>query len=489
MQVASTSGDKERDVLSYIVYSDAVLASSVVLYKQSPRLFHSDVSNYILKYAVDYYAKYNKAPGDELRLLPAEVYETDIDLSDRLVTVVEALSKPLSTNAERMLSIATTYFEKVQMELFVEVLQSKLIRDDVESCVQSINQFKRISAGVSTGVNPITDTNVIHSVFTDTTYKSLLTFKDDDASAFFGDTFSRASFVVINASEKAGKSSLLIDFALRAVRQGLKVAYFEAGDMSQVQVFRRIYQRITGHPRRAGTIRYPKTFDVQIDDYAKDVPIEVTYKDKKFSTDLTEDLVLRACEKWKLDLSETSWDWKFSAHPQDLSVPRICTILDEWERTDNFIPDFVIVDYADILVPAIRNVEFRHQINDTFARLRGLSLDRNCCLLTATQANAASWDAAVMTRQHLSEDKRKAAHPTAMLGLSATQSEREMQVAKLNYLIRRDDVCNEMDQLYVAQCLPICAPMIRFCYPSYRRALATMPEPPGPVIVPSLPQK
>lgn len=466
MQTESFEGGREREVLASLIWDEAVLASAVTSFGQSASLFRSDLSNYIVQWAVCYYQKYHKAPGDDIGLLPAELSEKDSALSGRLASLIESLPKPTSNNSARLLDLAVSYFEKVQIERLADFLRAKITRDDTQGCVDAINSFSRITSGVTHGVNPLTDDAALKAAFDDNTAISLLKFKNEDSRQFFGDTFSRSSFVVINASEKAGKSSLLLEFALMAVYQGCKVAYFEAGDMSQPQVFRRIYQRIAKHPRRAGTVKIPKSISVNAESYGKDAQIDVQFKTVDFQEDMSWQIADEACKKWRIDLSEKGINWKFSAHPQNLTVPGIVTILDEWERVDGFIPDFIIIDYADILVPVIKINEFRHQINDTFSRLRGLSLDRKCCVLTATQASAGAWDADIMTRQFLSEDKRKAAHPTAILGLTASQEERASQVAKLNYLVRRDDVCDESACLYLAQSLAICSPMVKTYFPT-----------------------
>lgn len=469
MKSESFDGSREREVLASLIWDDTVLAAVIVSYRQSPLLFRSDLTNYVLKWVVGYYEKYNKAPGDDIKQLPAEVLERDEAMAERLTGLIESLTPPTSANSTRLIDIAAAYFEKVQVERFVDTLSSKITRDDTQGCIDSINTFSRITTGVTRGVNPLVDEGALKAAFADNTVASLLTFNNEDSRQFFGDTFSRSSFVVINAGEKCGKSQCLLELALMAVYQGRKVAYFEAGDMSQAQVFRRIYQRIAKHPRRAGTIRVPTALTVVDDDYGKDVQLQLQYKYLAYQEDMNEEIALAACKKWQTDLGANGVNWKFSAHPQNLTVPLMCSILDEWERVDNFIPDFVVVDYADILLSASRNNEYRHQINDTFARLRGVSLDRKCCLLTATQANADAWDAAVLTRQNLSEDKRKAAHPTAIIGLNASHYEREQQVAKLNYLVRRDDVCNEYDCLYIAQALPICSPMVKTYFPAIHK--------------------
>ncbi len=477
MKTESFNGAHEREILSSIVWDGVVLASVEVSFAQSPYLLRSDLSNYVLKWVIDYYRKYKKAPGDDIRQLPSEVMENDAEYAQRLTTFIESLARPTSSNSSRLIDIAAAYFEKVQVERLVDSLSSKLSRDDTQGCIDSINTFSRITTGVTRGVNPLVDEGALQAAFADNTAASMLAFKSEDSRMFFGDTFSRSSFVVINAAEKMGKSNCLLEIALMAVYQGFKVAYFEAGDMSQPQVFRRIYQRIAKHPRRAGTVRIPTSISVLDDDYGKDVQIDIQYKTVNYPEDMNAEIALAACKKWQLDLSGKGVNWKFSAHPQNLTVPGMVSILDEWERVDGFIPDFVVIDYADILVSVSRNSEFRHQINDTFSRLRGISLDRKCCLLTATQATADAYDSAVMTRQFLSEDKRKAAHPTAILGLNASQYEREKQVAKLNYLIRRDDACNEYECLYLAQALPICSPMVKTFFPPAHRNGYISPAP------------
>ena len=476
MQTESFDGAREREILASVIWDETVLASAVISFGQSSLLFRSDLSNYVIRWVVCYYQKYHKAPCDDIRLLPSELTENDTALSERLVSFIEALPKPSSSNSARLLDLAISYFEKVQIERLADSLKAKITRDDTQGCVDAINSFSRITAGVSQGVNPLTDDAALKAAFDDNTAASLLKFKTEDSRQFFGDTFSRSSFVVINASEKAGKSGLLIEFALMAVHQGFKVAYFEAGDMSQPQVFRRIYQRIAKHPRRAGQIKIPTSIKVGSESYGKDTQIDVQFRTVDFQEDMSWEIADQACKKWRIDLSKTGINWKFSAHPQNLTVPGIVTILDEWERVEGFIPDFVIIDYADILVPVIKINEFRHQINDTFSRLRGLSLDRKCCVLTATQASAGAWDADIMTRQFLSEDKRKAAHPTAILGLAASQEERAQQVAKLNYLVRRDDVCDESACLYLAQSLAICSPMVKTYFPIIHQCYGQMAE-------------
>lgn len=469
MQTESYTGDRERETLASVIYNDTVIAATSVAYRQRPDLFHSNVANRILQYAMDCYDAYRRAPGNDIAGLITIERERNPAFASQIEQLLGSITPPATSNSEMLADNASAYYERVHLEKTIEILSARIKAGQVEECYDQVNRFHRLSTGLTYGVNPIVDKEAVEQAFKDDTGTSILDFENDDANEFFGDTFSRSSFVVFNASEKSGKSQILLDLALRAVSQDRSVAYFEAGDMSQNQVMKRIYQRLAEHPRKAGSIEIPDTLSVVRErgaDGSWEQEIDVHYTHRHFDNDLDAQTALAARENWLELFSEERTNWRFSAHSGNLSVPDIYAHLDEWERVHGFIPDFIFIDYADLIVPAVRGMEFRHQINDTFARLRGLSLAKKCCLVTATQGNAASWKENVMTRENLSEDKRKAAHPTAILGISANEIEREKQVAKLNYLVRRDDVCNEADFLYLGQCLAICAPMVCFYYPN-----------------------
>ena len=416
-----------------------------------------------------YYRNHNKAPGGDVKWILSD-YEGR-PLQAELGALVDSLPvvDPVTSIAV-VLGDICNHLDKIALDKLADALHSKVAQDDIGGCLEALGKFSRVSFGVTTSVNPFTDRSALVETFNDDSCKSLLKFDElgEDARLFFGDTFSRSCFVVFNAPEKGCKSATLLEFAIMALKEGKKVAYFEAGDMSRPQVFRRLFQRVSNHPRRAGTVRVP-TGELWVErDSDGNTVLFNGLEEKTYNEDMSMSLVAEALKKWSEDVGDMTDRFRFSDHPQDLTVPRICAELDEWERQDGFHPDFVVVDYADILQPVIKN-EFRHQVNDTFARLRALSLDRKCCLITATQAKGAAYNTDTQSRMLISEDKRKGAHPTAMIGLASTEDEREKQVYHMNFILRRDDVCIESQRLYFSQCLPLCNPMFSCYFPDNHR--------------------
>jgi replicative DNA helicase len=152
--------------------------------------------------------------------------------------------------------------------------------------------------------------------------------------------------------------------------------------------------------------------------------------------------------------------FRLSCHPNgSMSVPGIETRLDAWGRA-GWKPDIVVIDYADILAPIDTRQDKRHQVDETWKRLRGLSQKRHVCVITASQADAASYKVKTLDKSNFSESKTKLAHVNAFIGINATADERDKQLRRLNFIVRREESYSEQECLYVAGCLAIANPMI-----------------------------
>lgn len=82
-------------------------------------------------------------------------------------------------------------------------------------------------------------------------------------------------------------------------------------------------------------------------------------------------------------------------------------------------------------------------------------------MLTATQADAASFDANLITSSNFSEDRRKLDHVTAMIGINSTDEEKECGIYRLNHIKRRDDDFSVGQVVYTASCLAMANPAVR----------------------------
>jgi hypothetical protein len=129
--------------------------------------------------------------------------------------------------------------------------------------------------------------------------------------------------------------------------------------------------------------------------------------------------------------------FKFVSYPTGtLSVNEISLMLEKWRDKDNFIPDVICIDYADILKRGGKDE--RESIRQNWADLRALSIEQNVLLISATQADAGSYGKFLLDMKNFSEDKRKFAFVTAMFGLNQTQKDKLQKVMRYNTVVVRE---------------------------------------------------
>jgi hypothetical protein len=121
----------------------------------------------------------------------------------------------------------------------------------------------------------------------------------------------------------------------------------------------------------------------------------------------------------------------------------------------------IVIDYADILANPPGFNESRDATNATWKHLRRLSQERHCLVVTATQADAASYRAETIDASNFSEDKRKLSHVTGMVGINSTPEEKENSMQRLNWVVLRESEFNVTRCVHVASCIDIGNPAVK----------------------------
>ena len=80
--------------------------------------------------------------------------------------------------------------------------------------------------------------------------------------------------------------------------------------------------------------------------------------------------------------------------------------------------------------------------------------------MTATQADAASYKQDTIDSSNFSEDKRKLAHVTGMVGINSSEAEKEFGLQRLNWIVLRESDFNSSRCVHVAGCLDVGNPAI-----------------------------
>ena len=419
METETFNTSMERQILIGII-TDAAMASAVSsIWNVSDRsgLFRTNIENLIANWSLEYYNEYNRVIKGDLRTRFQEYqdqhpHDDNVSLiNDLLVSLdVEAEHQSIP-NRDFLIDKASQHFTKVRLERMVERIQTGIQRDRLGDSLDAVHSFSKVELGTDMGIDPIRNEEAIRQAF-EATGERLIDFSEpglDDAALFFGDTFSRDTLVGFLASEKQGKSFYLLDMAVRAVQQGKRVAYFEVGDMSQTQVMMRLIQRLSARPKKQKLIKIPERIE-----FDKKFNADVSFYCKDFKKPLSADAAVKKLSRFGNSLDEMFGSdihglLRLSCHPSgSMSVIGIESRLDAWERA-GWQPDIVVIDYADILAPIDGRQEKRFQVDETWKRLRGLSQKRHICVITASQADAASYRVKTLDKSNFSESKTKLA--------------------------------------------------------------------------------
>jgi len=122
---------------------------------------------------------------------------------------------------------------------------------------------------------------------------------------------------------------------------------------------------------------------------------------------------------------------------KSVTVDNLRTYADNLKRT-GFFPDFVVVDYADLLKCDQKFTEERHNQSHIYKTLRGWAVDDELPIWTASQANRASLSKSQVTVADISEDFGKAMIADVIVGLCQNKKEKEQQEMRLFLAKNRD---------------------------------------------------
>lgn len=488
----------------------------------SARLMQSALSKRISKWCVDYFDRHQEAPNRNIETifltkikedrLPPELVdeiENDIlpDLSEEYVN-----SPP---NIPYLIEQTRKYLRERSLSEYARTIQTLLDQGESLEAEKLAFEYKPIAIELGDAVDLSSNVALekIEQAFS-SEREPLISFPGA-LGEFWNSQLVRGAFVGLMAPEKRGKTFWLMELAMRAARQGKSVAFFQAGDMTEGQQLRRICiyragksdqekycgkilvpvkdcihnqmddcdrtERECDHgiwnvqesAAMGKSLRYKITQEELIERWKQNPEYKACYncnefKSRKWGTPWLKEIYIKS----PLDVKEAQKSiedffikkkrrFRLSSHVNNtLSIREMRTLLDIWQRQDDFIPDVILVDYADLLMEPGK--EFRHAQNEIWKGLRGLSQERHCLVVTATQADANSYERDRLSLRNFSEDKRKYGHVTAMYGLNQDHEGREKKlgVMRINELVVREGFFDAGREVHILQNLQIGRPFL-----------------------------
>lgn len=460
MKIERRDSSTERAILIGLLTDKAVARGVSARVTKDTSLFASRWSNLLCRWAVEYYRKYGKPIGRNIeRYFDGWAQKTK---DEETIKLVEKFLSGLSTEYERkskpspdyVLDLAGQHFLKVQIRQLAAELEGDLEAGEVEKAAKKLTDYRKIEVGSTAGIDLFSDAQVIKAAF-EAKSKPIIRFGQKATDLFFGHMLAREEFIALMGKAKVGKSFFLQELAFQAVRCKRKVAFFEVGDQSQHQLIRRFGARAAGIP--IWVDGHPVKLPTEILSGGGTGPPTIEYDEQLFKHAITWEQARDGLKKF-IGAKDRM---RLSVHPNSsISVYKIETVLDDWAQ-DGFVPDAVLIDYADILAPMDGKLDSRDQINATWKGMRRINQKLHCCWITATQSDAASYETDLLRRKNFTDDRRKFDHVTGMIGINQTDKEKKEGIYRLNWLLGRDLDFPEDTCLHCAACLPLGNPMVR----------------------------
>lgn len=487
----------------------------------NPDYIVSGTASLISEWVWEYYEKYRKAPMKDIEnIYIRKLRKTKIKkiLAEEIEQeILPSLSKEYENedfDLKTLLDDTREYFDERQIELHKELLEALLQKNNVEKALEVAENFtvKRNTDEDTLDLSKPESLNAVKEAF-DTSFQNVVKFPGA-LGDFWNDELCKGRFVSWMGKEKIGKTYWLVEFMLRAYAQGKKVAYFEAGDMTKSELLMRIcvYLGMRSNMEKYTGVQYVPVQDCiynqkdTCDRKVRECKFGIFGEEVEKREDITFEMLKESlelfpdykpcynCVEWqknpwgvpwlkkiniKYPLTEkqaekliekffisTGRSIKISCHPSgSLSISDAKRKLDFWKRTEGFEPELIMFDYIDIMRPEIKG-ELRHQMNDIWMKMRGLSQERDALVIAPTQTDADSYDKDLLTQKNFSEDKRKYGHVSAMYGLNQDKEGREKKlgVMRINKLVLRAGDFYYTDQVHVLQKLSMGRPFLGSYY-------------------------
>jgi hypothetical protein len=451
----------------------------------------------VLGWVLDYFDSHASAPGTTIQdIFEIECRNSKVDDEDIieaiLVKVSERYGSSSEFNVEYINKKTVEYFRKRSLQVTCADALHYAEKGNLAKAEETFRGRKEVTEKLSLGKDPISLTAI--DSWWDKATDELMRLP-----GYFGDYMAplqRGRLIGVLGPPKRGKSAWLLEFFLCAIQHRLKAAFYSL-EMNDYEVEYRLSQRICSFEQlpegmkqktytycvydclhnqmgecekveRTNRIalvdedgNYPEPEQVVAMNYTectacRDVPgHDQDYKQVLLRTQDTR----RVMTKEDVKRIHTSFIQHYGEDNGYIECRPVNTFgiqeleqsLDELEFDKGFIPDVLVIDYADIMKKP-RFDERRHQIGDIWENLSRIAKERNMLTFTGSQGNRGSIMKEDLDMADLAEDISKANIVDVLLGINQTMEEKANEISRISILNHRYRGFNPFIQCQTLQC-------------------------------------
>lgn len=398
MEDFSRYGKNFQQKLVQLLFTDRYFAdqlSDII----KPDYLELDYLQLLLRQFYKYKTTYDKYPTLETLLTLVKVYLEDNkdSLKDTIITDVVSFFKKIKNEPkiedEKYIKDEATKFCK-DAEMANAIIKSAKILQEK----QSETKYEEIRSLLDRAMKAGTENNYGTDFTKDfenryiPEVRSPITTGWDEIDSITKGGYGKGELVVYLAPTGIGKSFILAHHATVGLKLGKKVIYYSL-ELSESDVALRCDAGISGIS--LDELEYRKS---EVYEKIKEVPGKLIVKQYPTNT---------------------------------ASITTLRSHMDKLRIVNNFEPDIVIVDYGDLLKGSSDPDAYRLNLQKIFENLRGIAIEYQCVVITATQTNRSGSVAEVVTTNLISEAFNKCFVADFIFGFSRSIKEKIENKGKL----------------------------------------------------------
>jgi replicative DNA helicase len=377
--------DMQQEVLSLLLFDDQFIKEASGTVK--PEFFQVDYQRAICEVVLDHYEKYRKRPTiSEIRVQLKEklVGRFGRGVEEEYFHTLDTLVPDESTR-EFVIEHLVHFARNRAMQLALDQAITLREQGQLDAIPDLMQRALNVGLTVSTGIHLPQDVRVTSSFD-----EELLQLGIPDLDRNFAN-IARQELAFFMALPGIGKSTALLNVALQGIIQRYRGVYYTF-ELAEKVVANRFYSMLSGVPYRElehNRLKVVKQIEERMNGMGGSLII------KEFPT-------------------------------KGASIRDIERHIEALRQKEGYKVDYVIIDYADIMIPADRSAfqQQKHdQLQTIYEECRRLAQRLNLFVWTASQANREAYASEVVGVQSVSESLGKV--KTADLVISITKKTRD----------------------------------------------------------------
>jgi len=454
-KIEKIQNNEIKQLIISLIVSDKFCQEIMPIFSRNKDLFYNTFTSYykiVLDWIIDYWQKYKLSPKKQIQDLYKNnknmLDESDQDLIfDFLKHLSDKYERDDNFNEQYAIDQSKVFLRQKNIDILNKKIKEAQSEGNIEEAEKLITSYKEIER--TTELYQVTDIfNDVDDVDDCIKQTEERLFKLKGALGKQLGWFIRGDFFAVVGPAKRGKSWQLLEIGMYAAMKGFRVLHFNL-EMSHNKCRKRVYQNLIGElsdveDKEAG-------FDeVEIPFFNKDQDRCFVDKKIKRKRGLDSKRIKNKLESMKRMIKGNLKLVTFPAGT--LSLKKLEQVSDDFVM-DGFVPDVIVVDYADILA-ANEKRDHRHEINNKWEGLRGVAQKKHCLVVTGSHAAKTTFEKDIK-QSNLSEDYRKLNHVTLAIGLNQVGTDIDNGVMRINILVHRDKKFNPNDFIITLQSLDV----------------------------------